>query len=144
MKIIWNNFDVVWIFCSFNDIFISSYSFKMFWKLIGLLSSYHNIIKRPRVGQMLEQLARRQTEVEDPQVGSRVIEALWALNAWLGKIQAELVASQEATSESVWLLCRSVIYNLRRIEMTLAVQRDRSWEEGELEFCCYNLYFYLV
>ena len=43
MKIIWNNFDVVWIFCSFNDVFISSYSFKMFWELIGLLSSYHNI-----------------------------------------------------------------------------------------------------
>ena len=42
MKIIWNNFDVVWIFCSFNDVFISSYSFKMFWELIGLLSSYHN------------------------------------------------------------------------------------------------------
>ena len=43
MKIIWNNFNVVQIFCSFNDIFISSYSFKMFWELIGLLSSYHNI-----------------------------------------------------------------------------------------------------
>ena len=42
MKIIWNNFDVVWIFCSFNDVFISSYSFKMFWEVIGLLSSYHN------------------------------------------------------------------------------------------------------
>ena len=44
MKIIWNNFDVVWIFCSFNDVFISSYSFKMFWELIGLLSSYHNTV----------------------------------------------------------------------------------------------------
>ena len=42
MKIIGVDFDVVWIFCSFNDVFISSYTFKMFWKLIGLLSSYYN------------------------------------------------------------------------------------------------------
>ena len=42
MKIIGVDFIVVWIFCSFNDIFISSYTFKMFWKLIGLLSNYHN------------------------------------------------------------------------------------------------------
>ena len=26
-----------------------------------------------------------------------------------------------------------MVYNLHRIEMMLAVQRDRSWEEGELE-----------
>ena len=43
MKIIGVDFVVVWIFCSFNDVFISSYTFKMFWKLIGLLSNYHNI-----------------------------------------------------------------------------------------------------
>ena len=42
MKIIGVNFIVVWIFCSFNNVFISSYTFKMFWKLIGLLSNYHN------------------------------------------------------------------------------------------------------
>ena len=42
MKIIGVDFIVVWIFCSFNDVFISSYSFKMFWKLIGLLNNYHN------------------------------------------------------------------------------------------------------
>ena len=43
MKIIGVDFIVVWIFCSFNDVFISSYTFKMFWKLIGLLSNYHNM-----------------------------------------------------------------------------------------------------
>ena len=69
-------------------------------------------------------MEQRQTEVRDPQVGSQVIEALWALNARLGEIQAELVAGREATSESVQLLCRSVIYNLRWIKMMLAVQRD--------------------
>ena len=72
-------------------------------------------------------------EVEDPQVGSRVVEALWALNACLGKIQAELVAGQEAASESAWLLHRSMIYNLRWIKMTMAVWRDWSQEEGEPE-----------
>ena len=51
-------------------------------------------------GQESEQTERRWTEAEDPQVGSRVIEALWALNAHLGEIQAELVASREAVSES--------------------------------------------
>ena len=86
--------------------------------------------KRPRVGLVLE---RKRMEVEDPQVGSRVVEALWALNACLGEIQAELVAGREAASESAWLLRCSVIYNLRQIEMTLAVRRDRSREEGELE-----------
>ena len=56
--------------------------------------------KRPRVGPMLEWMERRRTEVKDPQVGSRVVEALWALNACLGEIQAEMVAGWEATSES--------------------------------------------
>ena len=42
MKIIGVDFIAVWIFCSFNDVFISSYTFKIFWKLIGLLSNYHN------------------------------------------------------------------------------------------------------
>ena len=41
---------------------------------------------------------------KDPQVGSWVIEALWALNTHLGNIQAKLVASWEAALESVWLL----------------------------------------
>ena len=72
-------------------------------------------------------------EVKDPQLGSRVVEVLWALNAHLGKIQAELVTGWEAMSESVWLLCHSMIFNLRQIEMTLVVQRDQSWEEGEPE-----------
>ena len=57
--------------------------------------------KRPRVGLMSERTERRRMEVEDPQVGSRVVEALWALNARLGKIQAEMVTGQEAMSESV-------------------------------------------
>ena len=47
MKIIGVDFIVVWIFCSFNDAFISSYTFKMFWNLIGLLSNYHNRYLRP-------------------------------------------------------------------------------------------------
>ena len=62
--------------------------------------------KRLRVGPSLEQTEWRWTEVRDPQVGSRVIEALWALNARLGKIQAKLVAGWEAASESTWLLHR--------------------------------------
>ena len=44
-----------------------------------------------------------------------------------------MVASQEAVSESARLLHRSIIYNLHQIEMTLVVQRDWSWEEGEPE-----------
>ena len=56
--------------------------------------------KRPRVGLMLERMERKRMEVEDPQVGSRIVEALWALNAHLGEIHAELVAGQEAVSES--------------------------------------------
>ena len=44
-----------------------------------------------------------------------------------------MVASQEATSESMQLLHQLVTYNLHRIKMTLAVQREQSWEEGELE-----------
>ena len=82
--------------------------------------------KRPRVGLMSEW-----TEVEDPQVGSQVVEALWALHTRLGEVQAKLVTSRDATSESVWLLHCSMIYNLRRIEMMLAVWRDQSREEGE-------------
>ena len=66
-------------------------------------------------------------------MGSRVVEALWALNAHLGEIQAELVTSWEAASESVQLLCQSMIYNLRWIEMMLAMQRDQSQGEGESE-----------
>ena len=51
--------------------------------------------KRPRVGPTSEQ-----TEVEDPQVGSRIVEALWALNTCLGEIQAEMVTGREAMLES--------------------------------------------
>ena len=40
---------------------------------------------------------------------------------------------RDATSESARLLCQSIIYNLHQIEMTLAVQRDQSRDEGELE-----------
>ena len=71
--------------------------------------------KRPRVGLTLEWMERRWAGVGDPQVGSQVVEALWALNAHLGKIQAELVAGWEAALESTWLLCQLVIYNLWRI-----------------------------
>ena len=35
--------------------------------------------------------------------------------------------------ESAWLLHHSMIFNLHWIEMTLAVRRDQSWEEGEPE-----------
>ena len=43
MKIIGVDVVVVWIFCSFNDVFISFYIFlECFQKLIGLLSDYHN------------------------------------------------------------------------------------------------------
>ena len=86
--------------------------------------------KRPRVGPSLEQMERRQMEVKDPQVGSQVVEALLALNAHLGEIWAKLVAGQEAASESMRLLCCSVIFNLRRIEMTLAVQGIRVGRRG--------------
>ena len=89
--------------------------------------------KRPRVGVTSEWTEQRLAEVRDPQVGSQVIEALWALNTCLGKIQAELVASQEATSESAWLLHWWMIYNLQQIEMTLVVWGDQSQEEGEPE-----------
>ena len=73
------------------------------------------------------------TEAEDPQVGSQVVEALWALNACLGEIQAEMVAGWEVASESARLLCHSIIYNLHWIKMMLVVQRDQSQEEGEPE-----------
>ena len=89
--------------------------------------------KRLRVGPTSEWSEQRWTEAEDPQVGSRVIEALWALNARLGEIQAKMVTGREAASESAQLLHHSIIYNLCWIEMMLAVQRDQSWEEGELE-----------
>ena len=89
--------------------------------------------KRSRVIPTSEQMEQRGTEVEDPQVGSRVIEALWALNTRLGNIQAKLVAGQEAVLESARLLRRSIIYNLHWIEMTLVVWRDWSREEGEPE-----------
>ena len=42
MRVIETDLIAVWIFYSFNSVFISSYIFKMFWKLIGLLSNYHN------------------------------------------------------------------------------------------------------
>ena len=89
--------------------------------------------KRPRVGPSLEWMEQRRTEAGDPQVGSRVVEALWALNACLGEMQAELVAGQEAVLEGMQLLRQSVVYNLCWIEMMLAVWRDQSWEEGEPE-----------
>ena len=89
--------------------------------------------KRSRVRLTMEWTERRWAEVEDPQVGSRVIEALWALNAHLGEIQAKMVTGQEAVSESARLLRCSVISNLCQIEMTLAVWRDWSQEEGEPE-----------
>ena len=54
--------------------------------------------KRPRVGPSSEQMEQRRMEVGDPQVGSQVIEALWAFNTHLGEIQAKLVAGQEAAS----------------------------------------------
>ena len=44
-----------------------------------------------------------------------------------------MVTGREATSESAQLLHRSMIYNLHQIEMTLAVWRDWSREEGEPE-----------
>ena len=43
MKIIEVDLIVVWIFYSFNNVFVSSCIYKMFWKLIGLLSNYHNM-----------------------------------------------------------------------------------------------------
>ena len=42
MKIIEVDFVVVWIFYSFNDVFVSSWVYKSLWGLIGLLSNYHN------------------------------------------------------------------------------------------------------
>ena len=47
MKIVEVDLIVVWIFYSFNSVFVSSYIYKMFWKLIGLLSSYHNNGRQP-------------------------------------------------------------------------------------------------
>ena len=56
--------------------------------------------KRPRVRGTLEWTEWRRTGVKDPQMGSCVVEALWALNARLGEIQAEMVTGWEAVSES--------------------------------------------
>ena len=42
MKIIEVDFVVIWIFYSFNDVFVSSWIYKCLWELIGLLSNYHN------------------------------------------------------------------------------------------------------
>ena len=89
--------------------------------------------KRPKVGPTSERTEQRWTEVEDPQVGSRVVEALCALNTRLGEIQAEMVAGREAASESTQLLRHLMVYNLHRIKMMLAVQRDWSREEEEPE-----------
>ena len=71
----------------------------------------------------------------DEEMGSWIVEALWALNSCLGAIEGELVASWEAVLESMWLLCQSMVYNLRQIEMRgnqkledqerLRSQRDR-------------------
>ena len=66
-------------------------------------------------------------------MGSQIVEALWALNSCLGTIEGELVASQEAMLDSAWLLHWSMVHNLHQIEMTLVVQRDWSWDEGEPE-----------
>ena len=76
--------------------------------------------KRPKVGPM----ALEGTEGEVPQVGSQVVEALWALNTCVGDIQAKLVASREVTSESVQLLCCLLIYNMHQIELTSVVWRE--------------------
>ena len=89
--------------------------------------------KRPRVRPMSEQTEQRWMEVKDPQVGSCVVEALWALNTCLGEIQAEMVAGREAMLESTRLLRCSMVYNLHRIKMMLAVRRGQSQEEGEPE-----------
>ena len=51
-------------------------------------------------GQGSEWTERRHMEAENPQVESHVVEALCALNAHLGEIQAKMVASWEAALES--------------------------------------------
>ena len=81
----------------------------------------------------LEQTEQRRMEGEDPQMGSQIVEALWALNSCMGAIKGELAASWEAALESVQLLHQLVIYNLCWIEMTLAVWGDQSQDKGELE-----------
>ena len=45
--------------------------------------------KRPRVEPSSERMERRRMEVRDPQVGSRVVEALWALNTRLGEMPCQ-------------------------------------------------------
>ena len=71
-------------------------------------------------------LNQQQEEGKDSQLGSQIIEALWALNTCLGAIESELVTSWEAMSESAWLLHWSLIYNMHQIEMTLAVWWEQS------------------
>ena len=44
MKLIGINFVIVLIFYSFNDVFVSSWAYKMFMGIDWLLSNYHNII----------------------------------------------------------------------------------------------------
>ena len=78
-------------------------------------------------------MASEWMESKDLQMGSQIVEALWALNACLDAIEGELVTSQEAALESVWLLHWLVVYNLHWIEMMLAVWGDWSRDEGEPE-----------
>ena len=47
MKTIEVDFVVIWIFYSFNDVFVSSWVYKMFMGLIELLSDYHNTLHFP-------------------------------------------------------------------------------------------------
>ena len=46
-------------------------------------------------------MASEWMESKDLQMGSQIVEALWALNACLDAIEGELVTSQEAALESV-------------------------------------------
>ena len=69
--------------------------------------------KRLRVRMVVtEWMEQRWEEGGDSQLGSQVVEALWALNTHLGAIEGELVTSWETTVESMQLLCHSLIYNL--------------------------------
>ena len=52
----------------------------------------------------------RQGGGKDSQLGSWIVEALWALNTHLGAIESKLVASWEDTLESAWLLHHSLVY----------------------------------
>ena len=44
MKLIGIDFNIVLIFYSFNDVFVSSWAYKMFMEIGWLLSNYHNIL----------------------------------------------------------------------------------------------------